>query len=157
MNIFVLARSPAQSAKFHCDQHLVKMILESVQMLCTVNHKLKVSAPYKTAHPHHPCTVWAGESLANYLWLRELAFELEEERYYRRLARKPHSSISVLRKLRIPAESKFPFVGLTPHALAMPDCFIRKCTVSSYRAYYASKHFATWTGRAVPRWLKEYL
>lgn len=36
MNIFILDENIQQSAKYHCDQHLVKMIVESAQMLSTV-------------------------------------------------------------------------------------------------------------------------
>ena len=36
MNIFALAKSPEVSAQMACDKHVVKMILESAQMLCAV-------------------------------------------------------------------------------------------------------------------------
>ena len=35
MNIFVLDENPVIAAKMACDKHIVKMILESAQMLCT--------------------------------------------------------------------------------------------------------------------------
>ncbi len=37
MNIFVLHTSPKKSARWHADKHVVKMILESVQMLYTAH------------------------------------------------------------------------------------------------------------------------
>ena len=40
MNIFVLDKTPEMSAKYHCDKHVVKMILESGQMLCTAHWTL---------------------------------------------------------------------------------------------------------------------
>lgn len=39
MNIFMLDSNPELAAQYHYDTHIVKMILESAQILCTVNHK----------------------------------------------------------------------------------------------------------------------
>ena len=35
MNIFHLHRNPETCARYHCDKHVVKMILETGQMLST--------------------------------------------------------------------------------------------------------------------------
>ena len=35
MNIFLLDKDPKIAAQYHCDKHVVKMILESAQMLCS--------------------------------------------------------------------------------------------------------------------------
>ena len=40
MNIFVLDRDPIQAAKYMCDKHVVKMILESCQLLSTAHRVL---------------------------------------------------------------------------------------------------------------------
>lgn len=73
MNIFVLDYTPQKAAEYHCDKHVVKMILESAQILCAVHHKNGDSnVPYKLTHKNHPCTIWAGESRSNYLWLTQL-------------------------------------------------------------------------------------
>ena len=37
MNIFYLDKDPVKAAKYSCDKHVVKMILESAQMLCTAH------------------------------------------------------------------------------------------------------------------------
>ena len=37
MNIFVLDRDPELAAKYHCDKHVVKMVLESAQMMCAAH------------------------------------------------------------------------------------------------------------------------
>ena len=55
MNIFVLSECPIEAAQMQCDKHVVKMIVETAQMLCTVG-----TGPYKRTHASHPCTVWAG-------------------------------------------------------------------------------------------------
>ena len=69
MNIFVVDEDPEVAARQLCDKHVVKMILESAQMLCTVAHEHGFVAPYKKAHPKHPCTLWAGKSPENWSWL----------------------------------------------------------------------------------------
>ena len=71
MNIFVLDESPVTSAQMQCDKHIVKMPLETAQMLCSVWHRYGVGdlVPYKEVHKKHPCTLWAGDSMDNYDWL----------------------------------------------------------------------------------------
>ena len=79
MNIFKLDEPIRSCAQMHCDKHVSKMILESAQMLCTALWVNGQSAPYKAVHAKHPCTLWAAESLDNWLWLKELAIYLNEE------------------------------------------------------------------------------
>jgi hypothetical protein len=69
VNIFVLHKHPRQAARMQCDQHVVKMTLESAQMLSTVINELGGEGPYKSTHVNHPCSVWARQSLGNFLWL----------------------------------------------------------------------------------------
>ena len=76
MNIFKLDKTPQLCAQTHCDKHVSKMILESAQMLCTTLWTNGQSAPYKPVHAKHPCTLWVGASLENWLWLKELAIYL---------------------------------------------------------------------------------
>ena len=63
MNIFILDESPIISAQMQCDKHIVKMPLETAQMLCSVWHRYGQAdrVPYKEAHRNHPCTLWAGD------------------------------------------------------------------------------------------------
>jgi hypothetical protein len=62
MNIFYTDECPVRSAQNQCDKHVVKMILESAQMLCSVHHRYnsKVKNLYKPTHTKHPSTIWAG-------------------------------------------------------------------------------------------------
>ena len=88
MNIFVLDNNPYACARYHCDKHVVKMILESAQMICTTHHllpnpKLKYEIPYKATHTNHPCNRWLRDSLANYMWLYKLTHALNNEYRYR--------------------------------------------------------------------------
>lgn len=69
MNIFVTSECPAASAQYLDDKRVIKMILESAQILSTVIHQRGGVGPYKPTHQNHPCTVWAGENQGNYLWL----------------------------------------------------------------------------------------
>jgi len=74
MNIFYLHHSPYIAAKVQYNKHVVKMILESAQMLCTAHHvygnaEQKLNVPYKQAHLNHPSTIWTRQCRANYRWL----------------------------------------------------------------------------------------
>ena len=74
MNIFYLHHSPYLAAKVQYNKHVVKMILESAQMLCTAHHvygnaEQKLNVPYKQAHLNHPSTIWTRQCRANYRWL----------------------------------------------------------------------------------------
>ena len=57
MNIFVLHPMPDIAARMQCDRHVVKMTLETAQMLSTAINELGGQAPYKSAHINHPCSV----------------------------------------------------------------------------------------------------
>jgi len=70
MNIFVTSSCPAESAKALDDKRVVKMVLESCQILNTVMIKLGGRGiGYKPTHQNHPCVLWAEESYENYVWL----------------------------------------------------------------------------------------
>ena len=77
MNIFVLSEDPIEAAQMQCDQHVVKMTLETAQMLCTPFPN--GSAPYKHTHYNHPCNVWVRESKANFIWLCDHGDALAQE------------------------------------------------------------------------------
>jgi hypothetical protein len=93
MNIFALWSSAHRSAESLCDIHVVKMVLESTQMLYTVWHVCTGTdipwlpddrlPPYKKTHERHPCVIWALASAGHYLWLLRHARALSDE-YTRR-------------------------------------------------------------------------
>ena len=81
MNIFVTDYCPIQSARNLPDKHIVKMPLETCQMLAIIYsdwyygvgklHKLD-GTPYRTEHGafrNHPCTQWAAANQYNLAWL----------------------------------------------------------------------------------------
>ena len=47
MNIFYLDSDPVKAAQIQYNKHVVKMILESAQMLCTAHHHYAESLEYK--------------------------------------------------------------------------------------------------------------
>ena len=81
MNIFVTDPCPIQSARNLPDKHIVKMPLETCQMLSIIYSdwyygvgKLykQDGTPYRTAHGafrNHPCTQWAAANQYNLAWL----------------------------------------------------------------------------------------
>ena len=82
MNIFYLHQDPHEAAKLQYNKHVVKMILESAQMLCTAHHCVMgddADVPYKMAHKNHPSTIWARRSADNYTWLYHHFVALSKE------------------------------------------------------------------------------
>jgi hypothetical protein len=149
VNIFVLDENTSMAAQYHTDKHVVKMILEGAQMLSSVVRKTGVDAGYKLTHKNHPCTLWAGQSLSNWRWLRDLTYELHNEWKFRFGHNKSHKSILMLDNLPEPAIID---TGLTKFALAMPDECKSPDVVESYQRYYREhkSHLFKWTKRKVP-------
>ena len=80
MNIFYLDKDPVKAAQLQYNKHVVKMILESAQMLCTVHRYFgNEDVPYKSTHLNHPSTVWARTNNRNYMWLYQHMMALGDE------------------------------------------------------------------------------
>ena len=92
MNIFYLDKCPNKAAKVQYNKHVVKMILESAQMLCAAHHVLgnPDDVPYKLAHKNHPSTIWVRENSLHYEWLYEHFVALSRE--YNKRYGKTHMS-----------------------------------------------------------------
>ena len=150
MNIFVLDNDITACARYHNDKHVVKMILESAQMLSTAVRLSGIEEGYRPTHKNHPCSIWARSSLANWHWLRDLTLALNEE-YKFRYKPVDHKSAVVVSNL---PEPNIDNVGLTPFAQAMPDVYRNEDPVKAYRDYYMGdkQHLAQWTKREVPNW-----
>ena len=73
MNIFCLDEDPIKAVQMMCDKHIVKMILESAQLMSTAHRELDGDNAnenlYKSTHKNHPSAKWVRESLWNYVWL----------------------------------------------------------------------------------------
>jgi hypothetical protein len=166
MNLFVLSLHFKECAEFMFDKHVSKMLLEAVQMLCTtiqlvdpeneIQNQIKI---YKMAHKNHPVTIWMRASLDNYLWTLQMVDAMHEEWKFRynHPAEKMHKSYIVAKFLReyAPSADKFPQMGLTPFALAMPVECKSDDPIESYRKYYQTadkQKIASWKKRGKPDW-----
>jgi len=155
MNIFVLDLDPKKCAQDHSNTHVVKMVLETSQLLCGVHWVTdsQDTIPYKLSHKNHPCSVWARECIENYNWLSELGIELCKE--YTNRYSKRHKSQDVI-EWCINHPPKIQSNGtLTKFALAMPDEYKVDDVVESYRNYYreGKKDLLVWKNGHIPKWL----
>lgn len=151
MNIFILSTNPVKAARYQLDKHVVKMPLETAQLLCSPFEP--GTAPYKRTHYNHPCSKWVREAKENYLWTIEHGIALSEE--YTRRYGKRHKSQDVIgwcaRNMEL---LEFPKEKRTPFAKAMPEEYITRNAVTSYRTYYINdkKDIATWKYSKKPSW-----
>jgi hypothetical protein len=162
MNIFILDKNITLSAQYHCDKHVVKMITESCQILCTVylantNYKSYPDFLYKPTHTKHPCVLWAGANISNFCYLVELAEALYNEYQYRYNRPEKHQRnkniIDYFKKVLPPLILE----KQTPFAQAMPDKYKHDNPVVAYRAYYNGEkhHLFKWTKRNIPIWIQK--
>ena len=182
MNIFVLDKNPVVAAQLQCDKHVVKMIVESAQMLSTAHRMLdgqEYKAPsksgkrmvkkwklknhddviYSAVHMGHPCTVWTMESSENYKWHYEHFLALCDEYTYR--YDKTHKTDRILRDILSVMPVNMPQKNtLTEFKLAMkanPECIALGDPVKAYQAFYQTKQTRfnmVWTRRDVPDWFQ---
>ncbi len=158
MNIFILSLVTKLCAEYHCDKHVVKMILESAQLLCSA-HIILDSVDnidgwplYKLSHKNHPCAIWTRECSGNYAWLYHLFCDLCYEYTHR------YGKIHLCEKKLKRALNFFPdniSTGkLTPFRLAMPDECKKDDPVESYREYYIKKKkdICKWKYTETPEW-----
>lgn len=151
MNIFFLDFDTKKCAQYHCDKHVVKMILETAQLLCGSHWINGNEAPYKLSHKNHPCSIWVRESLSNYLYLCDLGLELCKEYTYR--YGKRHKSQDVIEWCII-NKPNIQDISFTEPPKAMPDEYKVISVIESYRNYYIGekKGFAKWKNRDIPEW-----
>lgn len=153
MNIFILDIDPGLAAQFHADKHVVKMILESAQLLSTAHYALDgVVRDYKPTHINHPCSIWTRQTTSNYTWLYSLFKELSAE--YTRRYGKEHKSWATLKDVLRVAPRSILRDTMTPFALAMPDKYKSGNPVTSYRNYYKGEKQNMLTYKTTtPYWL----
>lgn len=162
MNIFVLAKDPYKAAEYHCDKHVVKMIVESAQLLSTTLRFYGVSdhALYKATHANHPCAVWVRQSRTNYDWLCDLfdGLLLEYEMRYGNAKNKRHKCEALLSRFG-KYRKVVPNLPKTPHPKCMPAHCILPNVVASYRNYYVleKRSFAVWNFSTTPAWFSKQI
>jgi hypothetical protein len=157
MNIFVVDTDPKLAAQSLPDKHVVKMILESAQMLSIVYSRhywnigqvLKVDGtPFKTQHgafKNHPCTKWVAESVNNCEWLLQHALGLCEE--FRHRYGKSHGlegSITLAHQRLLACDRTPDHNRVCKFARAMPDDLklnTELTDVEAYRQYLNTKEW----------------
>jgi hypothetical protein len=158
------------------DKHVVKMILETAQLLSTAHRVLDGKATYgksktgrkvkrwllsgerqdhlySATHVNHPSAVWCRASNNNYNWLYCHFLGLLSEYTYR--YGKVHKCQGMTKWLQYPPYN-IPVGYLTPVTPAMPDEYkVPFDTVASYRNYYrvAKARMHKWTKREAPEWI----
>lgn len=179
MNIFYLDKNPRVAAEYHCDKHVVKMILESAQLLCSahrfIDGKMHIGLSqsgrkqkrwtlddsrenvlYKAGWSNHPSAIWARSHIDHYRYLFDLfSFLIDEYKY--RYKGKDHKCQELIPHL-IDAPFNINFEGNWQEPpQAMPEeCKVPGDSVTAYRNYYImhKSRFAKWTRRASPEWYK---
>ena len=167
MNIFFLDNDPRVAAEYHNNKHVVKMILETAQLLSTAHRVLdgrligkkyvldddRETTLYKATHINHPSAIWCRSGIDQYRWTFDLFHHLLDEYTFR--YNKEHASSRLIKPLwNAPNNINFeaPWTQATP---AMPDeCKVAGDSVESYRKYYIlhKQRMAQWKKRAVPLW-----
>lgn len=162
MNIFFLSFDPREAARLHCDKHVVKMIIETAQLLYSSHWMLNPEGlsenAYKLAHKNHPCSIWVRQSLSNYLWLASLGWWLCKEYQHRYGEHKVHKSEQHIVWLLNNPPNSIPHEDFTKPVLAMPDEYKKDDPVESYKLYYIESKFkirniVKYTNREWPEFL----
>jgi len=178
MNVFYLDENPQKAASYHCDKHVVKMIVEYAQLLSTTHRILdgdlyydktkngskikrwklenetKENVIYKASHINHPSAVWVRESIENYFQMYKLYMATLAE-YTNRYGKVHGSSKPSMLLLRPP--KNIPMVKGTQLPQCMPDmCKVKDNPILAYRNYYIveKNSFASWKNREIPEWFQ---
>jgi len=158
MNIFVTSTSPERSARALDDRRLIKMAVESGQLLSTALWLRKVPAPYRPTHVHHPAASWTGATRGNFLWVLNHLRALTTE-YAWRFGRTHATSrlVPLLQRaaVHVPKGRRQPFVNLSGFPRVAP-------TTEAYRRglrrkWQSGPYPPRWTRRSPPRWARDAL
>ena len=178
MNIFYIDSDPVVAAQQMVDKHVVKMILETAQLLSTAHRVLdgemwiddssgrKIKrwrhpiAPldaelYKATHVNHPSAIWVRQSNNNYNWLYFHFISLLDE--YTHRYNKQHAC-EKLRDILSLVPKNIITGYLSPPTLAMPDEHkVADNAVLCYRHYYkyGKSSLHKWTNRPIPEWITD--
>lgn len=177
VNIFYIDHDPVQAAQWMVDKHVVKMILESAQLLSTAHRLLdgretegksktgrkarrwvldddRDSVIYQATHINHPSAVWCRQSVENYNWLVDHFFALMNE-YTHRYGRK-HKCFGDLSYMLASPPKNLEEWFWTPMPSAMADEYIiSDDSLTNYRNYYklGKIRMHKWTNRQPPEWI----
>ena len=164
MNIFVTSNSPGLSASNLDDKRVVKMVLESTQLLCTAINEFGGKTPYRSTHKNHSATKWVMESKENWLWLHEHAVALCLEYTY--IYGKQHKCQAIIDEVThskqfnlLPVIPITPFVNCTANKIKNISYKHISNTLLAYRLYLIDRWNTdvkppTWQLRGCPDWAK---
>lgn len=163
MNIFAVEKCPTLAARALCDAHVIKMALESTQLLCTslrllLGDKSKaVEGLYKATHINHPCTRWVTANTGAWCWTYLHGIALIAE--YKRRYLQTHACGDVLKGLYIRRGLEdIDQVQLLARRAPPLGANTWDETIAHYRAYYKIKQrtLTRFTYRCnPPSWLFE--
>jgi hypothetical protein len=179
MNIFYIDENPVQAAQWMVDKHVVKMILESAQLLSTAHrlldgeeyvgqtptgrkakrwrlHDAREPVVYSATHINHPSCVWTRSSVENYNWLVDHFFALMAEYTYR--YDKEHKCFGELSYMLQSPPKNLKDWDMTPMPSAMDDKYkISNDALTNYRNYYklGKERMHSWKRREPPEWIYE--
>jgi len=175
VNIFYLSSDPIEAAKWMVDKHVVKMIVESAQLLSTAhrvldgreescvvngrNKKLWVldddrdGIVYAATHINHPSAIWTRQSVSNYNWLVEHFFALMQEYTYR--YGKTHKCQTVAYTLQSPPNNLKQYDMTTMPSAMAEEYVISEDPIINYRNYYkhGKSNLHAWKNRQPPEWI----
>lgn len=155
MNIFATSRDPAIAARNLDDKRVVKMILETAQLLsaAVTSHGVRDGELYKATYLYHPCAVWTRASRQHFHWL--VLHGLALGRTYRLAYGKTHASVEIIH-LCNSYQKAIPDNGWVD----WPNCTDDKSeedVITAYINYMNRKwdndgFLPTWKNRNVPDW-----
>ena len=179
MNIFYVNTNAELAAQSMVDRHVVKMILETAQLLSTahrvidgeeytgqsqsgrkarrwkLNNDLDTIL-YSATHINHPSAIWTRKTSGNYSWLYDHLVALGRE-YSHRYGR-VHATIDKLGILLKDSPENIPQSDMT----TMPSCMDKQYIVGddpveNYRNYYnkGKTSLLRWTDRFPPEWIDQ--
>jgi hypothetical protein len=177
VNIFFIDPNPTQAAEWMVDKHVVKMILESAQLLSTAHRILdgveyqgqsqsgrkarrwklldqREDVLYSATHINHPSAVWCRASVENYNWLVDHFYALMGEYTYR--YNKQHKCYGELSYLLQSPPKNLQAWDWTLMPSAMADEYIvSEDPLTNYRNYYklGKTKMHKWTNRQPPDWI----
>lgn len=154
MNIFYLDYDVNKCSQYHVDSHVVKMPLETAQLLCSVHWLIGNKAPYKLTHKNHPSSIWTRKSKSNYSWLCDLGINICDE--YTHRYGKIHASKQVIEWCKNNLPDNLPDLEFNEPTPAMGvEYLVENNSLASYRNYYreGKKHLHSWKKRNIPEWI----
>ena len=154
MNIFVTDTCPIKSAQALDNQRLVKMVLETAQILSTALRSNGVDDPdlYRPTHARHPCVIWAGRSEDNFSWVVRHGLALSTEFYFR-YGHNHRSRGVIFHADELTYLARFRDEGLTQFANCTP--YKSEEIVAAYRRYMRTDKWTnnpSWGRRGPPEW-----